>query len=647
MHLLAENKILEWLLGEQATREGTPELVWLNMPESWGVFVLIGVIVAVAIGVIWLYVREINTCPMPMKWVLGILRFTVVLLLILLWLKPSITFKQTDSLKPNIVVMRDASLSFARKDEYKNLESAQRVADATGWSVEEIQEGRYSRAEIFSRAIERDQLATIQGIRRKGALQLVDVSEVVNKVELFPPIQDGDQEDQNQQDSDAPADPQAASDKSNKFPPLIASGRGTDLWQALQESLSDTNRLSAIVLASDGQHNGSEQLMELAAEAKAKNIPIMTVGVGDSARPKNLSVTDIYVRSKAQPNEQFEIETLLYAEDVQDSQVEVELVQHEIDANGNPTGEQVIDSQDVDVPPNGGRMRADFSHVVATPGKFTYTVKIQSIEDESETGDNAMTSSEVEVVDEKVKVLLIAGSPTWEYRFVQRLLQRDGAISLSCWLQTMDQDRPQEGNEPIAELPRTIEQLGQYNVIMMFDPNPNEFDEEWVEAMKLFCKRKAGGVMYMAGPKFTNLFMTLNRFKGMRDMLPVKFGDENFFAAAEADLLTSAAQQRPGRMLVVKHNLDHPVMSYSKDLSINEGLWAKMPSVLWSYPTETAKPAARVLMERGDNVSEQGNQPLLVIGRYGAGNVVYMGFQGTWRWRRVGLHAQYFDRFWV
>ncbi|MGI9516030.1 MAG: hypothetical protein ACR2NP_03200, partial [Pirellulaceae bacterium] len=48
-----------------------------------------------------------------------------------------------------------------------------------------------------------------------------------------------------------------------------------------------------------------------------------------------------------------------------------------------------------------------------------------------------------------------------------------------------------------------------------------------------------------------------------------------------------------------------------------------------------------------DQINVEGNQPLLVAGRYGAGNVLYMGFMGTWRWRRVGLRAQYFDRFWI
>ena len=119
--------------------------------------------------------------------------------------------------------------------------------------------------------------------------------------------------------------------------------------------------------------------------------------------------------------------------------------------------------------------------------------RLKNWEDETEVADNARVTSEMEVVDEKVKVLLVAGEASWDYQHVYKLLQRDQTISLSCWLQTMDETRPQEGNAPISRLPRTIDELGAYNVVMMFDPNPEEFDENWMDLLKDFCKFKAGG----------------------------------------------------------------------------------------------------------------------------------------------------------
>ncbi len=636
------NSIWSWFLGEHATREGTPQLQWANMPESWGVFVLIAAVLAIAALVFWLYTREIDTCPRPVKLCLGCLRFAVLLILVLMFLKPSIVFKQIHTIKPNIALLRDASLSFARNDEYGNRTTAEAIAAATGLSPDQVTGGQFSRAELLHRALTKPDSDLLQQLRRKGSLRVVDFSEVVSVSGLLPAV--GNRE------TTAPAAAAKGNDEQvgaeGELPLLVANGRGTDLWQALREMLADTGRLSAVILASDGQHNGSEDPLELARKAEGLGVPIITIGVGNPARPKNLSVTDLYVRDKARPEEPFEVEALLYAEDIDVDQVQVDLLQHPLHPEtGETQGDVPVESVQVELPSQGGRVRVDFQHTVNVPGKYAYTVKIAEVPNEAETQDNQRTSSPIEVVDEKVKVLLIAGAPTWEYRMLQRLLQRDQAISLSCWLQTMDPDRPQEGNEPIDELPSTIEQLGQYNVIMMIDPNPDEFDAAWIDVLKQFCRRKAGGFLYMAGPKYTTMFVTLNRLQGIRDILPVRFGNEEDIDTSQT--LAATTNSRPGKMLTVGHNLDHPVMSFHNDQQENQQRWAQMPSIYWSFPTLTAKPTARVLMERGDQINVEGNQPLLVAGRYGAGNVLYMGFNGTWRWRRIGLRAQYFDRFWI
>jgi hypothetical protein len=37
----------------------------------------------------------------------------------------------------------------------------------------------------------------------------------------------------------------------------------------------------------------------------------------------------------------------------------------------------------------------------------------------------------------------------------------------------------------------------------------------------------------------------------------------------------------------------------------------------------------------------------MVAGRYGSGHTLYLGFNGTWRWRRAGRQAEFFDKFWI
>ncbi len=656
LKLIADNNLLEWILGNDPDRAGTPKLQWVNMPESWGVFVLVAVLVVIIFGVFWMYRREINTCPMPFKLLMGGLRLLVLMLLLAMYLKPSVFYQQVNEIKPTIPLLRDSSLSFDRGDMYRSKDQANQLAQLTGLPVSEIESGKVKRSNLVNQAFRKNP-ALLEELRDKGAIRVINFADGNSPVAVIPATvrneteqkKAGDAEKGNSVEGSGGVETQAGLIRES-IPDLEANGLGTDIWQALRESLDDATRLSAVVLISDGQHNGGEDPIEIARKAASQGIPVFVIGVGDPNPPKNLAVTEVYVRDKAYPDEPFEIEAVLQTsqvgEDGMPSRIEVQLVQQLVDPRtGKPGLPEKVQTKDVEVPETGGRIRVDFDQTLNQPGKYVYTVQVDPLEDETETDDNARVTSEMEVVDEKVKVLLVSGEASWDYQHVYKLLQRDQTISLSCWLQSMDESRTQDGNEPISRLPRSIDELGEYNVVMLMDPNPEEFDDKWMDLLKDFCKFKAGGVLFMAGPQYTSEFVTMNRLKAARELLPVRFGDTEFIDTIEA--LASAKDNKPGQMLVVNHNLDHPVMSFRSDPAETQKIWELMPPVFWSFPTIAAKPTARVLLESGDQVNAEGNQPLMVAGRYGAGSVLYMGFQDTWRWRAVGVQAQYFDRFWI
>ena len=659
--IIAQQSLLQRIVGRDPQQAGELKLQWANFPESWGVFVLIAGIAAVAFGVFWLYRREINTCPPTVKWILAGLRLAVLLMLIAMFLKPSLFYQQVSELKPNIIFLRDNSLSLDRGDKYRDAKQSQRLAELTGLSKAKIADGTTGRAELINQAIAKHP-DWVQAMREKGAIRVTDFADGLEPMAVIPAIESEKETVDSKPDAGVSEPPDGSADPDDEtqadenpltadtFPPLIADGLGTNVWQALRESLEDSSRLSSIVLLSEGQHNGDEDPIELADKAAGLGIPIFTVGVGDPNPPKNLAISEIYVRNKAYPNEPFEIEAVLQTSRRDETglppQLNVSLLEQKVNPNtGKFDNARTLKTRAIDIPVSGGRVRIDFDHVTNQPGKYVYTVAVEELDDETQLNDNQLVSSQIEIIDEQVKVLLISGLPSWDYQQVQRLLQRDASIELSCWLQSMDETRPQEGNLSIDRLPRSIEELGQYNVVILLDPDPSEFDQQWIELLKDFCKYKAGGVLFMAGPQFTSDFITFNRLQQIRDLLPVRFGDNEFIDTTQA--LASATENEPGKMLVVNHNLDHPVMSFKADPLESQRIWDIMPGIYWSFPTMSAKATARVLIERGDQINADGNQPLLVSGRYGAGSVLYLGFQGTWRWRPLGLQAQYFDRFWI
>ncbi len=655
MNIIAKNRVLEWIIGDDPTKAGTPQLQWTNLPESWGVFVLLAAVAAVVFGVFWLYRREISTCPMPLKLLLGGLRLCTLLLLIAMFLKPSVFYQQVNEIKPTIALLRDSSMSFERGDRYRNKDQVDQLSAVSGLPAAAIGSGETKRSALLN-GVFKHKPELLKVMREKGSIRVIDFAEGNRPAALIPATKKSDEkDDEKEAASDSVDDSNSESTEAGgliqeAIPDLIADGLGTDIWQALKETLDEPARLSSLVLISDGQHNGSEDPIELAKKAASLGLPIYVVGVGDPNPPKNLAVSEVYVRDKAYPDEPFEIEAVLQSSQVGESgmppQIQVQLSQQRVDPQTGELGApQQVKSQDVTVPEFGGRIRVDFDHILNQPGKYVFSVAVDPLNDETETDDNQQAASIMEVVDEQVRVLLISGMPSWDYDPVKKLLERDQSISLSCWLQSMDETRQQEGNEPISSLPRTKEELYQYDVVIMMDPKADEFDDQWIDLLKSFCKDNAGGVLFMAGKHYTSEFVTMNRLKGIRNLLPVRFGDNEFIDAIQA--LTSAKDNKPGQMMVVNHNIDHPVMSFRSDSQETLKIWSTLPGIYWSFPTGAAKPTSRVLLERGDQVNAEGNQPLMVTGRYGAGTVLYMGFQGTWKWRPAGVQAQFFDRFWI
>src|SRR5262249_6308094 len=182
---------------------------------------------------------------------------------------------------------------------------------------------------------------------------------------------------------------------------------------------------------------GREEPREAGREGKTRGVPLLVVGVGDPSRPRNLRVDSLYVRPQVWQHEPFEIDAVLSAQGVADEEVHLELVEERLGAGdqaaSNPT---VVQSLRLPIPAGGGRLQAQFSHTPTAAGRYVYSVRAEQLADELEQSDNQLAGPVVKVLNrERIRVLLVAGGPTWDYQLVQKLLARDKTIAVSCWLQ--------------------------------------------------------------------------------------------------------------------------------------------------------------------------------------------------------------------
>lgn len=629
--LLASATLLR-LLGFDAERipdDADAELSFTHLPESWGVFVLLAAAGCLLYLAYRLYQKESADAPGWVRLLLAALRGLTLLLLIAILLGPSVSYNKVRTIRPVVAVLRDASDSMNQTDVYDDPRAAVGVSKLTGKGVETVKHEPIARALLVNQLAKSEDGRFYKEIEKRGRLRLIDFADRVTEV---PTV------------TEDATDPEAQ--PTTAIPDLVAAGPGTDLARALTTSLSE-RLTSGVIVLTDGQHNAQSDLADAAAQAKKRQVPLFVVGLGDPDRPTNLQVAEIYADPQVWKNDPFEIQATLRTQGLEASTVEVSLIDvTPPEDQDQPTEEKVLETKEVALPEDGGQVRLSFTHSPEVEGLRSYTVRATPVENESTIEDNQPPAPvRVKVLDDHARVLLISGGPNWEYRALARLFSREDNVDLSCWLQSLDNGRQQQGNTPLDQLPITRDQLFEFDVVVMIDPDPSEFSEAWLELLQSFVGEHAGGLLYMPGPVFGGPFLTEPRMEGFKELLPVTLGDIGGLEVAS--LLTNF--NRPWPLGIVAANVDQPIMRFYSDTQRTLDRWKLLPGIFWSFPAASPKPAARVLIEHSDPSLRSNDvaRPLLVTGNYGSGRTTYLGFDGTWRWRTPGLDAEFFTRFWV
>jgi hypothetical protein len=303
---------------------------------------------------------------------------------------------------------------------------------------------------------------------------------------------------------------------------------------------------------------------------------------------------------------------------------------------------RVLDTQNVVVGPNGAMEPVRFERRQERVGRFVYTVDVPVLESESVADDNSKQVT-VNVIESRTRVLLVSGGPSWEYRFLSRLLERDESVNLSCWLQSADLSAVRDGNTIIDHLPDTAEELFDYDVIILMDPDEGEFDEAWCRLADTLVSEHGGGLLFTAARARTPSFLREPSLKPLHALLPVVLDPE-------VDLVLNQIghyQTSGAPVEVPSTSYGHPIIQMADDPVSTKLAWQEIGEVFWHYPVLREKPAATVLLRHGDPRmrNSYGGHVLAAVQFVGSGRTAFVAFDGTWRWRRHG--PEVFDRFWV
>lgn len=431
---------------------------------------------------------------------------------------------------------------------------------------------------------------------------------------------------------------------------LQATGLETRLGEALVEAIRHRagEPLSGIVVFSDGGQNAGVLPQAAIALAQEAEIPIFTAGLGAVERPPNVSVYRIDAISRAFPGDPFTVSGLIQSHGTDSKlagrSVTVELLQRDgpRDATGAVPGTGTpIGSKKIILGANGESVPVKFEVTPSEAGLRTLCLRVRPPADDRDAEDD-FQETEVDVVDRKDRVLLFAGGPTREYRFLRTLLYRDSSMMLDVSLQTALPGMSQEADRILEDFPSTREEMFSYDCIVAFDPDWKALSRSQIELLETWVAEQGGGLIVIAGPVYTGEpvggWVQDPDLEKVRDLYPVEFSRH----VAVWDVETETAEE-PWPLDFTREGLEAEFLWLGDTATTSQQVWGEFKGVFSHQPLRGAKPAATVFAHFSDPRAAQGdNRPIFLAAQfYGSGRVFYIGSGELWRLR--ALDPIYFE----
>jgi len=623
------------------------------------------VLLLILIFVRAMYQRDAAELPAWLSWLLTLLRTATFVGLLFLYLQPQWRCSKEIVHNSRVLLLVDTSMSMNRVDGREagggggseprasarglaegGLTRLQQVAAALEQTdfLARLRKTHDVVVQQFNNALERDRAVVLDKIDEEGEgghWSLVDGHWSRGKTdeqgEKAPGLHPGDS------GAGAPTAPAR--------PPVwreVLQPRGTEtrMGEALEQLIRDERNspIAGIVVISDGGQNAGvspELAVEMARQARPP-LNIHTIGVGSERRPATVRVYDFKAPARAYPGDRYTVTGFVQGQGLAGRTVQVELLSREGPAGKDPRERgkgQRIDGRPVTLAGDGEILPVKFELSSEKTGRRTLCFRVQAPPgDTSPLGK--FLEAEVEVVDRKNHVLLLAGGPMRDYQYLRPLLYRDRTTTVDILLQSGQEGISQEANKILDEFPAQRDELYAYDCIVGFDPDWKALGPGQVDLLESWVGDQGGGLIVVAGPVYTGRAVEgwvqdPEKVK-IRNLYPVEF---HRYLSARSSMTYAASEPWP--LEFTREGAEAEYLWLGETAAASARAWADFPGVFGFCPVRGPKPGATVLARFSDpRTAQAGKQPVYFAEQfYGSGRVFYMGSGELWRLRRVETTA--------
>ncbi len=321
---------------------------------------------------------------------------------------------------------------------------------------------------------------------------------------------------------------------------------GTNVADSVTAAVNreSANMVQGIVVFSDGRSNlGSDVgYLELRERASREKIPVFTVAVGEDRQTAAIAITEVSAPESAPIDEAWKL--IVEADGVNMANKEVEVFldlwmpDHDMKtapadhtlmekltfSPGDPPhgqAEFVIDPAKLPEKLTVESKDAAIKKRVLPEGKWNARVRIAKDAGEAfAEAEHVRERPNINVVRQKLRILLVTDAPGREFTFLRTLLVRevqDQRAALATYVQN-DAGKgghltPEKDETVLRRFPTRLDltnkdlgaeekpyNLNEYDLIIAFDPDWSELTQPQSEALSRWVKEGGGGLILVAGP---------------------------------------------------------------------------------------------------------------------------------------------------
>jgi uncharacterized membrane protein len=392
---------------------------------------------------------------------------------------------------------------------------------------------------------------------------------------------------------------------------LTADGRATNLVQSLTEVQQEYRDapLAGVLVLSDGIVTAGESPVDVMRHG---GTPAVTIGLGDPASYRDIQIAAIEAPNFAFVHSPVEIEVTAKSWGYKGQVIPLVLKQEG----------RILSTSSLQLTDDQVTRRATFTITPKEVGRYRLTV-----ETPVQVGEVLRTNNQrdfqLQVRRDKIRVLVVSGRPSWNYRFLRRALKSDPSIDLISFI--------------ILRTPTDVVNVPDDQLSLIPFPTNRLFTEE-LGNFDLLIFDNFSYLLY-----FPMLYLeNIRRFVADGGAFAMFGGDQSFelggFANTPIEEILPVALDRTGqgyvqsrvKMELTPEGLQHPITRLVPNAEETQRIWEEMPALRGFNWARRPKPEAITLGVTVDGAFSR--LPLMAAMQYGEGRSLAFLSDQFWRW---------------